>query len=84
MDTLREIFEQQKTFYEEMLKGQEVSRSAFAQLILDSTNKRTDSLLSESQELKVNLKYSQSDIVDIKNNLVKYSEEEGQPAKTGL
>lgn len=46
------------------------------QLILDSTNKTTDYQLSEIQELKISLKYSQSDIHDIKNNLVKYSEEE--------
>ena len=56
-------------FYEDLLKRQETAFRSFSQMIMDSTNKRVDSVLSELQELKVSLNYSQSDIDEIKKHL---------------
>ena len=61
MDTVTELLDQQKNFYEDLLKRQETS-FRFSQLIMDSTSKRVDSVLSELQEIKVSLNYSQIDI----------------------
>lgn len=47
MDMFKDMLEQQKNFYEEASFG------AFTQLILESSNKRADSLLTEIQELKI-------------------------------
>ena len=65
MDILKDMLEQQKHFYEDVLKRQEASFSTFTQLILES-NKRCDTLMAEIQELKNSLKYSQKDIDELK------------------
>lgn len=66
MDTLKEMLDQQKTIYEEVLKRQEASFRCFTQMILDSTNKRIDGIVREFQDLSNSLKYSQKDIDEIK------------------
>ena len=66
MDALKELLDQQKSFYEDLLKRQETTFRSFTQMIMDSANKRVDSLLAEVHELKVSLNYSQNDIDDLK------------------
>ena len=58
-----------------MLKRQEASFSTFTQLILESTNKRCDTLMAEIQELKISLKYSQKDIDELKADQKEHSAE---------
>ncbi|XP_041664752.1 zinc finger protein 37-like [Cheilinus undulatus] len=66
VDTLKEMLDQQKTFYEEVLKRQEASFRCFTQMILDSTNNRIDGIMREIQDLSNSLQYSRKDIEEIK------------------
>ncbi len=84
MDVLKDMLEQQKHFYEEVPKRQEASFSTFTQLILESTNKRCDSLMAEIQELKISLKYSRQDIDELKSDQKKHSAEAKDLAKQVL
>lgn len=68
MDALKELLDQQKTFYEDLLKRQESVFRSFTQMIMDSANKRVDSLMADVQELKVSLNYSQNDIDELKES----------------
>lgn len=49
MDTLKELLDQQKSFYEDLLKRQETAFHSFSQIILDSANKSVDSVLGNSR-----------------------------------
>lgn len=71
METLRETLEQQKTFYREMRKRRGIFQCFHS---TKNTNKRinNDNVLSQIRELKIHLKYSQSDLDDVKKNLVQY------------
>lgn len=55
VDALQDLLHQQKSYYEDLLKRQETAFRSFFQMILDSANKRVDSVLAELQELKVSL-----------------------------
>lgn len=68
MDALKDLLDQQKTFYEDLLKRQETAFRSFTQMIMDSANKRVDSVLADLQQLKVSLTYSQNDIDELKQH----------------
>lgn len=68
IDALQDLLHQQKSYYEDLLKRQETAFRSFFQMILDSANKRVDSVLAELQELKVSLNYSQKDIDELKEH----------------
>lgn len=50
------------------MRRQETAFRSFAQIIMDSTNKRVDSCLRELQEPKVSLYYSQNEIDELKKD----------------
>lgn len=68
MDTLKELLDQQRNYFEDLLRRQETAFRSFTQMVMDSNNKRVDSCLREIQELKVSLSYSQNEIDELKKN----------------
>ena len=55
MDILKELLDQQRIFYEEMLERQENAFCGVSQIILNSINKKVDSRLGELQGQELNL-----------------------------
>lgn len=49
----------------DLLLRQDTAFHSFSQMILDSANKRVDSVLAELHELKLSLNYSQKDIDEV-------------------
>lgn len=66
--TLKEMLDQQKAQYEDLLRRQQSTFQSFITSIMDSTNKRMDNLIREIQEIKDSLQYSQAEIIDYKTN----------------
>lgn len=67
-DTIKELLDQRKNYFEDLLRRQETAFGSFTQMVMDSNNKRVDSCLREIQELKVSLSYSQNEIEELKKN----------------
>ena len=66
METMRDMMEQQKSFYTEMLNRQEANFMSFTKMILESTTNRTDGVMKEIQEIKSSLQFSQAQIDDLR------------------
>ena len=66
METMRDMMEQQKSFYTEMLNRQEANFMSFTKMILESTTNRTDGVMKEIQEIKSSLQFSQTQIDDLR------------------
>ncbi|KAG7490865.1 hypothetical protein JOB18_043360 [Solea senegalensis] len=67
MCTLRELLDQQKLFYKDMLDLQEKNFKTFLTVVMDSTNKRIDDLVKDVLEYKHSMEYSQSEVEDLKS-----------------
>ncbi|CAH1241749.1 Hypp6412 [Branchiostoma lanceolatum] len=57
---------QQKAQYEDLLQRQQSTFQSFISTVMDSNNKRMNSLIREVQEIKDSLQYSQAEIEDSK------------------
>ncbi|KAI8492426.1 hypothetical protein Bbelb_298790 [Branchiostoma belcheri] len=66
---MKEMMEQNKAYYEDLLKRQEALFQSFTQMLMDSANKRIDSLVREVQEFKSSLQYTQSEVDTLKSSL---------------
>ena len=66
LSVLREMLDQQKAFYKDLLDQQEKSYRSFVQVIMDSTNKRMDHFSSELGKITQSLEFSQAEIEDLK------------------
>ncbi|XP_078667360.1 uncharacterized protein LOC144909172 [Branchiostoma floridae x Branchiostoma belcheri] len=63
---MKEMLEQQKVYYKDLLDQQEKNFRSFVQIITDSANQRMDNLVREMQDLKNSLNFSQGEISDTK------------------
>jgi len=63
---MKEMLEQQKIYYKDLLDQQEKNFRSFVQIITDSTNQRMDNLVREMQDLKNSLNFSQGELGDMK------------------
>lgn len=66
MEVLRDMLEQQKQFYVEMINKQESNFLSFTKMILDTVNTRIDGVMKDVQELKTSLQFSQGQIDDLR------------------
>ena len=66
METMRDMMEQQKPFYTEMLNRQEANFMSFTKMILESTTNRIYGVMKEIQEIKSSLQFSQAQIDDLR------------------
>lgn len=66
METLRDMMEQQKTLYVEMLNRQEANFMSFTKMIMESTTIRIDGIMKDVQEVKSSLQFSQAQIDDLR------------------
>lgn len=66
LSVLHELLDQQKSFYKDLLEQQEKSFKSFVQMIMDSTNKRLDSLSSDVGRLTQSVEFSQAELEDLK------------------
>lgn len=64
MEKVRDMMEQQKLFYVEMLNRQEANFMSFTKMILESTTNRIDGIIN--QEVKSSLQFSQAQIDDLR------------------
>ena len=67
METMREIMEQQRSLYVEMLNRQESNFMSFTKMILESTTTRIDGIMKEVREIKSSLQFSQAQIDDLRD-----------------
>ncbi|XP_035693558.1 LOW QUALITY PROTEIN: uncharacterized protein LOC118427744 [Branchiostoma floridae] len=63
---MKELLDQQKLYYKDLLDRQEQNFRSFVQIITDSTNQRMDNLVREMQDLKSSLQFSQDELKDLK------------------
>lgn len=63
---VRELLDQQKAFYKEMLEQQENNFKTCVCALMDTTNLRMDAMRKELQELKVSLHFTQKEVDDLK------------------
>lgn len=66
---VRDLLDQQKAYYKDLIMQQENSFKGFVQMIYDSNNKRFDDLSRVVQEVKRSLEYSQSEVEELKATL---------------
>lgn len=69
IDTVKELLQQQKEYFMDLLQQQERSYKSFVELILDAANKRCDTAIKETQELKTSLEFSQGEIDSLRKEL---------------
>lgn len=69
LSVVRELLDQQKSYYKDLITHQESSFKGFVQMIHDSSNKRFDDLSREMQEVKRSLEYSQKEVDELKTTL---------------
>lgn len=67
METMREMMEQQRSLYVEMLNRQESNFISFTRMILESTTTWIDGIMKEVQEMKSSLHFSQAQIDDLRD-----------------
>lgn len=77
-EALKEMLDQQKEFYVEMLNRQEATFMNFTKMIMESTTSRIDGLMKELQEVKSSLQFSQGQIDDLREIEKKISSLETQ------
>ncbi|KAG7462371.1 hypothetical protein JOB18_039091 [Solea senegalensis] len=66
MAQVRELLDQQKDFYRTLLEQQKKSFKTCVQIIVDSSNRRTDDLSKQVYDLQVSLEMTQKDFDDFK------------------
>lgn len=66
MENVKELMEQQKLFYVEMLNRQESNFMSFTKMIMESTTTRIDGIMKEVHEVKSSLQFSQAQIDDLR------------------
>ena len=81
MQQVRELFEQQKTHYKELLLQQENSYKNFTQIIMNTANQRVDELTKEVHELKASLHFTQKEVDELKLSCKKLSSDCGTAEK---
>ena len=81
MQQVRELFEQQKTHYKELMLQQENSYKNFTQIIMNSANQRVDELRKEVYELKSSLHFTQKEVDELKVCCKKLSSDGGTTEK---
>ena len=64
---VRDLLEQQKSFYKDLLQQQEGTYKGFVQMLMDSFNKRLDGVFKELCDIKSSLQYTQKDVDDLKS-----------------
>lgn len=69
LSVVRELLDQQKSYYKDLITQQENSFKGFVQMINDSNNKRYDDLSREMQEVKRSLEFSQREVDELKATL---------------
>ena len=69
LSTVRDLLDQQKAFFKDLINQLENSFKSFVQMIHDSSNKRCDDLNREVQDLKRSLEYSQKEVDELKTTL---------------
>lgn len=68
-DTVKELLQQQKEFFMDLLQQQEKSYKSFVELILNASNKRCDTAIKVTQELKTSLEFSQGEIDSLRKEI---------------
>ena len=81
MQQVREMFEQQKMHYKELMQQQETSYKNFTQIIMNTANQRVDELMKEIYELKSSLQFTQKEVDDLKLSCKKLSSDYGSNEK---
>lgn len=66
LSTLRELLDQQKLFYKDMLELQEKNFKTFLTVVMESTNKQIDDLVKDVMEFKHSMEYSQTEVDELK------------------
>lgn len=69
MSQVRELLQQQKEFFLEMLQQQERTFKSFVEMIIDTSNKRCDETIKELYELKTSVHFTQKEVDDVKREL---------------
>ncbi len=70
---IRELFDQQKSFFKDLIEQQERNLKIFVQLFMDSTNQRMDNIMKDAQDIRINLQFSQKDADDLHKRLSDYA-----------
>lgn len=65
LSQVREMLEQQRLFYKEMLVQQEQNFKSFLTIVMDTNNKRLDGMGREISELRESLHYTQKDVDEL-------------------
>lgn len=71
---VRDLLEQQKSVYMELLKQQENAYKGFVQMLMDSFNKRLDGFTKDLCDLRASLQFTQKDFEDEKLHAEKLSQ----------
>lgn len=69
LSVVRDLLDQQKSYFKDLIAQQESSFRGFVQMIYDSSNKRFDELTREIQEVKSSLEFSQREVDELKASL---------------
>lgn len=72
-EQVRELMEQQKVFYKELLQQQESNFNVCMYTFIETTSLRMDAIVKELQELKVSLQFTQKEVDDLKASSVSLS-----------
>lgn len=75
MAQVRELLEQEKAHFKELMLQQENNYKTFTQMIMNSMNQRVDELMKEVQDLKISLQFTQKEVDELKVNCREYSTE---------
>lgn len=63
---VRELLDQERSKFKELLQQQELSYRNFTEIIMSNTTKRVDDLLKELQDLKSSLHFTQKEVDELK------------------
>lgn len=66
LSTVYELLDEQHYYYKELIHQQERNYRAFLQVMMDTSSRRTDSLLRELQDLRNCLQRTKAELADVK------------------
>ena len=69
LEQVKELLQQQKEYFMDLLNQQEKAYRSFVELIINTSNQRCDTEIKKVQELKRSLEFSQGDIDGLKKEL---------------
>lgn len=72
---VRDLLEQQKSVYVELLKQQEATYKGFVQLLMESFTKRMDELTKDLCDFKASLHFTQGEVENLKGHSEKMSKD---------